>query len=159
VHGLNIIRVIVSPRSSHAAGTDVVGHNIAVVGERFLAESAHTILQSNLPVEELPHFTVGSEFPVSPGMMQIFNASNAHLALALFSWYCFSAAAEERAVNRAQLITAESHGVLLIGLGEMVWLELAGNKIVCFSSRKPLLAYEKPFFSEARCRAQRRHCA
>jgi hypothetical protein len=53
-------------------------------------------------------------------MMRIFNAPNAHLALASFSWDCFSAAAEERTVNRAQLITAESHDVLLICLGAMV---------------------------------------
>jgi hypothetical protein len=98
----------------------VVGDDVAVVGERFLAESAYTILQSNLPVEELPHFAVGAEFPVSPGMMRVLNTPNAHLALTFFSWYCLSSAAEERTVNRAQLITAESHDVLLIGLGAMV---------------------------------------
>ena len=59
---------------------DMVGYDVAVVGERFLAESAFAILQSNLPVEEFPHFTVGAEFPVSPGMMRIFDAPNAHLA-------------------------------------------------------------------------------
>jgi hypothetical protein len=53
-------------------------------------------------------------------MMRIFNASNAHLALASFSWYRFSAAAEERAVNRAQLVPTESHDVLLICLGAIV---------------------------------------
>jgi hypothetical protein len=53
-------------------------------------------------------------------MMRIFNAPNAHLALASFSWDCFSSAAEERAVNRAQLVPTESHDVLLIGLGAMV---------------------------------------
>jgi hypothetical protein len=53
-------------------------------------------------------------------MMRIFNAPNAHLARPFLSRDCFSAAAEERTVNRAQLITAESHGVLLIDLGAMV---------------------------------------
>ena len=98
----------------------MVGDDVAVVGERFLAESAYAILQSNLPVEELPHFAVGAEFPVSPGMMRIFNAPNAHLVRPFFSRDCLSAAAEERTVNRAQLITAESHEVLLICLGAMV---------------------------------------
>jgi hypothetical protein len=116
---LNVFRMVVSPCPAHAARTDVVGDDIAVVGERFLAEGAYAILQSNLPVEELPHFAVGAEFPVSPGMMRIFNAPNAHLARPFLSWDCFSAAAEERTVNRAQLITAESHGALLIDLGAM----------------------------------------
>jgi hypothetical protein len=53
-------------------------------------------------------------------MMRIFNAPNAHLARPFLSRDCFSAAAEERTVNRAQLITAESHDVLLICLGAMV---------------------------------------
>jgi hypothetical protein len=98
----------------------MVGHNVAIVGEPLLAESAEAILGCDLPVEELPHFTVGPEFPVSPGMMRIFNAPNAHLARSFLSRNRFSAAAEERTVNRAQLITAESHDVLLICLGAMV---------------------------------------
>jgi hypothetical protein len=53
-------------------------------------------------------------------MMRIFNAPNAHLVRPFFSRDCLSAAAEERTVNRAQLITAESHEVLLICLGAMV---------------------------------------
>ncbi len=72
----------------------MVGDDVAVFGERFLAESACAILQRNLPVEELPHFGVGAEFSVSPGMMRIFNASNAHLAHSFLSRDCLSAAAE-----------------------------------------------------------------
>ena len=117
---LNVLRVVVPPRSSHATGTDVVGDDVAVVGERFLAEGAYAILGDDLPVEEFPHFAVGPKFPVSPGMMRIFNAPNAHLALASFSGDCFSAAAEERVVDWAQLVPTESHDVLLIGLGAMV---------------------------------------
>ncbi len=106
VNCLNVLRMIVSPGSSHSSGMDMVGHNVAIVGEPLLAESAYPILQSNLPVEELPHFAVGAEFSVSPGMMRIFNAPNAHLARPFLSRDCFSAAAEERTVNWAQLITA-----------------------------------------------------
>jgi len=56
------------------------------------------------------------------GVMRIFNAQNAHLALALFSWDLLSSAAEVGTVNRAELIPAESHGVHLIGFGVMVRL-------------------------------------
>jgi hypothetical protein len=99
---------------------DMVGYDVAIVGEWFVTKGALATLGGNLPVEELPHFAVGAEFPVSPGMMRIFNAPNAHLVRPFLSRDCFSAAAEERAVNRAQLITAESDDVLLIGLSAIV---------------------------------------
>jgi hypothetical protein len=57
-------------------------------------------------------------------MMRVFNAPNSHLALALFSWDCLSAAAGERTVKRAQLIPAESHGGLLIGFGVIVYWDV-----------------------------------
>ena len=98
----------------------MVGHHVAVIGEPLLAEGAESILLDDLPVEELPHLTVGPKFPVSPGMMRVFNAPNSHRALAFFFWDCLSAAAGERAVKWAQLIPAESHSGLLIGLGAMV---------------------------------------
>jgi hypothetical protein len=97
----------------------MVGHDVAIISEHFVTEGALATLGGNLPVEQFPHFTVGAEFPVSPWMMRIFNAPNAHLARPFLSRGCFSAAAEERTVNRAQLITAESHDVLLICLGAM----------------------------------------
>jgi hypothetical protein len=52
--------------------------------------------------------------------MRIFNAPNAHLAPALFSWDLLSSAAEVGTVNRAELIPAESLGVPLIGFGAVV---------------------------------------
>jgi hypothetical protein len=100
----------------------MVGYYVAIIIEWFVTEGALATLGSNLPVEEFPHFSVGSKFSVSSWMMRIFNAPNAHLARPFLSRDCFSAAAEERMVNRAQLITAESHGVLLIDLGAIVRL-------------------------------------
>ncbi len=84
----------------------MIGHNVTVFGEPLLAEGAYAILSDDLSVEELPHFTVGAEFPVSPGMMRIFNAPNAHLALTLFSWDCFSSTTKTGAVDRAELVLA-----------------------------------------------------
>ena len=117
---LNVFGMIVPPRSSHTTGKNVVGHHVAVLGEPLLAESAESILLGDLPVEELPHFAIGTKFPVSSGVMRVLNAPNAHLALALFSWDYLSSAAGERTVKWAQSIPAESHDVLLIGLGAMV---------------------------------------
>jgi hypothetical protein len=121
VNSLDIIRMIISPGSSHTTGMDVVGHHVAVLGEHLLAESAESILRGNLPVEELPHFGVRPKLPVSAGMMRVFNAPNAHLALGFLFLDRLSAAAEERTVKRAQLIPAKSHEVLLIGLGVIVY--------------------------------------
>jgi hypothetical protein len=89
---------------------DMVGYDVAIIIERFVTKCALATLGGNLPVEEFSHFAVGAESPVSPGMMRVFDAPNAHLALALFSWDCLSSAAEEGAVKWAALIPAESHG-------------------------------------------------
>ena len=110
---LNVIRMIVSPRSAHTAGMDMVGYDVAIVGEWFVTKGALATLGGNLPVEEFPHFPVGAEFPVSPGVMRVFDAPNAHPTLALFFWDCLSAAAGERAVQWAEFIAAEFHGFLL----------------------------------------------
>jgi hypothetical protein len=112
---LNIVRVVVPPCSAHAFGMDVIGHHVAVVSEPPLAESANALLGDNFPVKELPHFAIGAEFPVSPGMLRILDTPNSHLALAPFSWDCLSSTAEEGAVDRTGLIPAESHGGLLVG--------------------------------------------
>ena len=110
---LNILRVVVPPCPAHAAGMDMVGYDVAIISEHFVTEGALATLGGNLPVEEFPHFPVGAEFPVSPGVMRVFDAPNAHPTLALFFWDCLSAAAGERAVQWAELIAAESHGFLL----------------------------------------------
>jgi hypothetical protein len=117
---LDVFRMVVSPRSSHSSRMDMVGHNVAIVGEPLIAESAEAILCNDLPVEELSHFAVRAEFPVSPGVVRVFNAPNAHLALAFLFRDCLSAAAGERTVKWAQLIQVEPHGVLLIGFSAIV---------------------------------------
>ena len=73
MHRLDIIGVIVSPGSSHAAWVDVVGHDVAVVGEPHMAECVFLALLDNFAVEQLPHSRVGAELTVSPRMMRIVN--------------------------------------------------------------------------------------
>jgi hypothetical protein len=79
----------------------MVGYDVAIICEHFVTEGALATLGGNLSVEEFPHFSIGAEFPVSPRMMRVFDAPNAHLALALFSWDCLSPTAEMGAVDRA----------------------------------------------------------
>jgi hypothetical protein len=120
---LDVFRMVVSPCSSHTTGIDVVGDDVAVVGERFLAEGAYAILGDDLPVEELPHLAVGAKFPVSSGMLRVLDPADAHPTLALCSWDLLSSAADVGAVDRAELILAESHGCLLIGFGGLAYWE------------------------------------
>jgi hypothetical protein len=98
----------------------MVGHDVAIISEHFVTEGALAMLGGNLPVEQFPHFSVRTQFPVSPGVMRVFDAPNAHLALASFFWDCLSSTTKTGAVDRAELVLVESHGVLLIGLGAMV---------------------------------------
>jgi hypothetical protein len=57
----------------------MVWHNVVIVGECFVTDRTDPILFNNLPVQEFPHFSGRPEFPVSPGMMEIFDASNTGL--------------------------------------------------------------------------------
>ena len=107
--------MIVPPRSAHASGTDVVGYDVAVVGEPFLADSALAALGQNLPVHQLPHLGVRADLPISARVLGIVDATDSQLALASFSRDRFPAAAELRAVNWAQLISTESHAFLQSG--------------------------------------------
>lgn len=84
VDGMNVVGMIISPRPSHSPWADVVRHHIAVVGEALAAEWADALLGDDLPIEELPHLSIGAEFPVSPRMERVVNAADAHLALVPF---------------------------------------------------------------------------
>ena len=115
--------MIVPPRSSHPSWADVVRYDVAVVGEPFLAEGADAILRRNLSVHQLPHLSIGTDLPISARVLGIVNAADSQLALAPLSRDCLPAAAELRVVNRAKLISAESHGFLQFGFEEFDWLE------------------------------------
>jgi hypothetical protein len=117
VDSLNVFRMIVPPCPAYAAGIDVVGYDVGVVGELFIADTAFAVLGHNLSVHQLTHLRVRADLSIPAGMMGIVNATDSQLALASFSRDRFSAAAELRAVNWAQLISTESHGFLQFGFG------------------------------------------
>jgi len=82
-------------------GWMVVGHNVAVIAERFFAKGANAVLCGDLPVEQFSYLAVGTEFPVSSGMLRVLDAANAHLALASFSLDSLPATAGDGAMDRA----------------------------------------------------------
>ena len=115
VHGLNVVRVIVAPCSAHTARVDVVGNDIAVVGELLLANTTNAVLSRNLAIQQLPHLPVGAQLAVSTRMLGIVDAPGTNQALTPFFWNPLPATAGKGAVDWTKLIATESHGILLVG--------------------------------------------
>jgi hypothetical protein len=79
MHGLDIVGMIVSPGSSHASGMDVIGHDVVVVGEGFLADGALSALLDDLAIEQLSHLRVGTELAVSSRVIRVFDTLHSQL--------------------------------------------------------------------------------
>jgi len=103
--------MVVSPRSSHSFGISVVWNDVVVVGELFVADCAYSLLLGDLSLQQFPHFARGSEFPISPRMMRIFNASNSRLKHS-HTMRSFSPAAADRFVDGTVFVWTEFHGQL-----------------------------------------------
>jgi hypothetical protein len=52
----------------------MVGHDVAIVGEFFVADRALSALIDDFLVHQLAHLGRGPQFPISPRVMRIFNA-------------------------------------------------------------------------------------
>jgi len=109
MNGLDVVRMIVPPRSSHTPRINVVRNDVVIVRELPLAEGARTVLSDNFPIQELPHFSIRPDFPVSTWMLGIFDSSDAHLKRSLSLRDSFPATAKTRSMDRANLVAAESH--------------------------------------------------
>ncbi len=72
--------MIIPPRPSHAAGIDVVWNDVVIIRKLDLAERASTVLGDDLPVDQLSHFRIGADLPISARMMGIVDATDANLA-------------------------------------------------------------------------------
>jgi hypothetical protein len=54
---LDVLRMVISPRSSHAFRVSVVWDDVAVLGEFVVANRASAVLFGDLSVQELPHLS------------------------------------------------------------------------------------------------------
>ena len=54
--GLNIVRAVVSPGTSHAFGLDVVGNDFLAVSEALVTDSAVSLLRRDFLGEHFPQF-------------------------------------------------------------------------------------------------------
>jgi hypothetical protein len=88
----------------------VVRDYVAVVGESFLADTAHAVLSHNLTIEQFSHFAVGAEFPVPAGRLRTVDAPDADLAPSPFLPDLFPATAESGTVDGTNLVAMKSHG-------------------------------------------------
>src|SRR5215475_10423729 len=55
VCGLNIVWMVVAPGSAHPFRVPVVGYDVVIVRELFVADGADATLQPDLAVQQLPH--------------------------------------------------------------------------------------------------------
>ena len=111
--GLDIAGMIVTESSSHSFRISMVGNDVVIVRELFVADRADTILLSDLPVEQLAHLAWGSQFPISSRVMRIFNSLNSKSDQLWFGKR-FASAAGKRSMSRTEFICTESHGIPLI---------------------------------------------
>jgi hypothetical protein len=101
--------MVVSSRPSHSSRIDVVGYDIAIVGEGHLANSTLSVLLNDFSIEQLPHFRSGAEFAVSSRMVRVFDTLHSELSDSSSSLNRFAATARERSMNGTILIATEFH--------------------------------------------------
>ena len=106
---LDIVRVVIPPRSSHSFRILVVRGHVVVIREVLVADSANPALLHNLSVQKFPHLGRGSQFPISARVMRIFNSLNSKSDY-LRPGKKLPPTAGNRLMDRAQFIATESHG-------------------------------------------------
>jgi len=52
---LNVVWMVISPRTAHAFGILMIRHDVVVVREFFMADRTLLVLLRNLPIQEFPH--------------------------------------------------------------------------------------------------------
>ena len=94
MHGLDIVRMVVSAGASHSFWLSVVRYDVAVVGKFVVANGAFPSLLDDLSVQQLPHLGWRAKFAISPRVVRIFDALNTKLKSAFFPRLLATAAEE-----------------------------------------------------------------
>jgi hypothetical protein len=110
VNSLDIIRMIISPSSTHSPWADMVWNNVTVVRELGAADATFTALGHDLSIEQLSHLPVGTELSIPSLMKWIFDPPDAELPCCLHFRNYFPSAAETRTMDWADLVATKSHG-------------------------------------------------
>jgi hypothetical protein len=117
---LDIVGMVVCPRSSHPLGIFMVWDDVVAVGEFLVADGTSTVLLDNFAVQQFPHLRGRPEFPISSRVMRIFDPPNAQ-AHSPLKGSLVPAATKPRSMNRTVLVATEFHRHLLAN-PFMVWL-------------------------------------
>jgi hypothetical protein len=89
-----------------------IGHDVAIVGERHLANGALPVLLNYFSIEQFPHFSFGAKLAVSSRMVRVFDTLHSEPSGSRSLRNRLAAAASERAMNRTVLIATKFHGLL-----------------------------------------------
>ena len=116
---LDIVRVVVSPRSAHPFGIPVVWNDVVIVGEFFVADRTYSGLFPHLSVHQLSHFSRRSQFPIAARVVRIIDSLHSQSYESGFG-KGFAATARRRSVKRAKFFGTESHAILQMAIIESV---------------------------------------
>ena len=106
--------MIISERTAHSPGINMVGDDVVIIGELFKADGALPVLLDNLPLQKLTHLPWRSQLTISPWLMWVFNALHTGAYEPRWALNGFSATAKTRSVNWAVFIPAKPHGFLTL---------------------------------------------
>jgi hypothetical protein len=101
--------MVVPPRRAHASRINVVGHDVAIVGERHLANGTLPVLLNYFSIEQFPHFRFGAKLAVSSRMVRVFDTLYSESFGSPPLRNRLAAAARERSMNGTVLIAPEFH--------------------------------------------------
>jgi hypothetical protein len=74
---LDIFRMIISPSSTHSFRVPVVRYDVAAVSKFLVTDCAFFVLLHDFAINQLSHLSWRPQFPVSSGVMRIFDSLNA----------------------------------------------------------------------------------
>ena len=94
MRGLDVFRMVISPASSHTFRVSMVRNDFAAVAKFMVANGALARLLHDFPIEQFPHLCWRPYFPISPGVVRIFDALDTKLKSAFFPRLLTTAAEE-----------------------------------------------------------------
>jgi|ERR1035441_9308928 hypothetical protein len=107
---LNIVGMVICPRSSHPFGIFVVWHDVVTVGEFLVANGTLPTLLNNFEIQQFPHFRWRPEFAISSWVMRILDSLNTQ-SYSTFLPSLLPTAAEEGPMDRTILVATQPHGI------------------------------------------------
>lgn len=106
---LNVLGMVVSPRTSHPWEPAVVGQNLAVIREGYAADCALSRIARRFFASPASASQKATELAISSGVLCVFDAQNTKLKSA-FSSGLLATAAKARPVYRTGFNPSEVHG-------------------------------------------------